>query len=206
MMRNLQWLADVLLLVMVACGGGGVPRLPVVLPDVVETVVPDVVEAAVDMTAPTAPSQLKAKANSLTSVILTWDGSTDDVGVMGYKVFDKGTEIGSVTTTTFRHDGLIVDSEHCYRVQAFDMAGNVSELSNEACVTLNTCSSGYHDGGDGTCVLDDDYAVLVQWELSPLGALNLKSSGYKMSCVLDTSFGGWSLQSTGYKLTAGFEP
>ena len=57
-----------------------------------------------------------------------------------------------------------------------------------------------------TCVHCQAGTVLVQWELSPLGALNLESSGYKMSCVLDTSFGGWSLQSTGYKLTTGFEP
>ena len=57
-----------------------------------------------------------------------------------------------------------------------------------------------------TCVHCQASTVLVQWELSPLGALNLESSGYKMSCVLETSFGGWSLQSTGYRLTTGFEP
>jgi len=121
---------------MAACGGGGGNGLPVVHSDVTETMVSDVVEETSDTTAPTSPSQLKAEANSPTSVILTWVGSLDNVGVTGYKVFDKDSEIGTVTVPTFSHDGLVAGVEHCYHVQAFDLAGNVSGASNEACITL----------------------------------------------------------------------
>ena len=142
MKRYMKCLVGVLCLGLVACGGGdGEPALPDVSNDVVETISSDQVEVVADTTAPTAPSQLQATADGLTAVNLTWVGSTDDVGVTGYKVFDKDAEIGTSTTTTFRHDGLVAGSEHCYRIRAFDLAGNVSDPCNEACVTLTETES-----------------------------------------------------------------
>src|SRR5258706_3749486 len=49
-----------------------------------------------DTQAPTVPANLAASAASSTSISLTWSASTDNVGVMNYKVFQSGTLLGTV--------------------------------------------------------------------------------------------------------------
>jgi len=155
---------------MVSCANSGTPQET--NPDTIEvldTTFFDNAEVTADQVAPTVPSDLTIALHSPTFVKITWMGSTDNIGVVGYKVFDQGEEIGTATTLTFNHDGLVPGSTHCYRVKAFDLAGNVSALSNEACITLDLladaidtdstdadamgCTEGYHDGGTGNCVV-----------------------------------------------------
>jgi len=178
MIRNMQWMAGVLCLCVAACGGGSnEPTLPDVHQDVVETVMSDGI--GFDTTAPTAPSQLKATYDGVTSVDLTWLESTDDMGVAGYKVFDNDVEVGTTVTATFRHDGLVVGSRHCYRVKAYDLAGNVSDLSKETCLTLEMTT----DVIEETDTQEDTSPDLDLGQPSDLVAHDVSATTYKNVAV-----------------------
>ena len=89
-----------------------------------------------DTVKPTTPSSLNATA-SPGQVALSWTGSTDNVGVTGYRIYRNGTQVGSVlgNVTTFTHTGL-TSGTYSYTVRAIDAAGNLSDASNTATVTV----------------------------------------------------------------------
>ena len=60
-----------------------------------------------DTTKPSAPSNLSG-VTSPGQVVLNWSGSTDNVGVTGYRIYRNGIQVGSVlgNLTTFTHTGL----------------------------------------------------------------------------------------------------
>jgi subtilisin family serine protease len=88
-----------------------------------------------DTTAPSAPGSLAATTLS-TSVRLTWTNSTDNVGVVGYKVFKNGTQVGTVTTNSYADASVTSGTTYSYYVKAYDAAGNVSAASNTVSVTV----------------------------------------------------------------------
>jgi hypothetical protein len=92
-----------------------------------------------DVIAPTAPGALVANG-ALGSAGLTWTASTDNTGVALYNVHRSMTSgftpsaanrIGQSTTTTFTDAG-VAPGTYFYVVTAQDIAGNVSDPSNEA--------------------------------------------------------------------------
>jgi chitodextrinase len=89
---------------------------------------------AADDMPPTTPSNLTATLNKK-KVSLTWNPSTDDVGVAGYRVFRDGKLVATVTGTT--HSENLPGGKHptaSYYVVAFDSAGNVSAASESVIV------------------------------------------------------------------------
>lgn len=93
----------------------------------------------VDTEAPTVPTNVTASDVSSTSVKLTWDASTDNVGVSSYLV-SYGSETKVVTEPEALIEGLSAATDYTFTVQAKDGAGNVSDLSDE--VTVTTLASG----------------------------------------------------------------
>ncbi|MEV6239141.1 discoidin domain-containing protein [Lentzea sp. NPDC051838] len=82
-----------------------------------------------DTQAPSAPSGLAFTQPQSGQIRLTWNASTDDVGVTGYDVYANGSLRTTVTGTTYtdsQPDGLRVT----YHVIAKDAAGNQSPASN----------------------------------------------------------------------------
>lgn len=59
-----------------------------------------------DAQPPTVPTNLAASALTSTSLTLTWQASTDNVGVAGYDIYNGSTKIGSTTGTTYNFTGL----------------------------------------------------------------------------------------------------
>jgi chitodextrinase len=89
-----------------------------------------------DTTAPTAPASLTSSGTTQTTTNLSWTGSTDNVAVTGYDVYQGTLVIGSTTTaTTFAVTGLTASTAYAFTVKAKDAAGNVSADSNTANVT-----------------------------------------------------------------------
>jgi chitodextrinase len=82
-----------------------------------------------DAQKPTAPWFLRATAGT-GQVALGWFGSTDNVGVTGYRIYRNGTQVGSVlgNLTTFTHTGLAAGT-YSYTVRAVDAVGNISDAS-----------------------------------------------------------------------------
>jgi glycosidase len=94
-----------------------------------------------DTTAPTVPDAVRATATG-TSVVLTWNPSTDATGVTGYRVTrtggTRGTVVTSVGSTVFTESGLEEKTTYTYAVVALDAAGNVSAASAAASATTGS--------------------------------------------------------------------
>lgn len=90
---------------------------------------------APDTQAPTAPSSLAASNVTQTTLTLSWNASTDNVGVTGYDVFQGSTNLGSVTGTSTNITGLSPATAYSFKVHAHDAAGNNSGFSNTVNVT-----------------------------------------------------------------------
>ncbi len=94
-----------------------------------------------DTQAPTAPTKVTASA-TYTSIVLTWDASTDDTAVTKYQVTrtggTKGTVVTDVGSTVLSDTGLEEKTAYTYTVKAMDAAGNISPASAEAKATTGT--------------------------------------------------------------------
>ena len=99
-------------------------------------------EPAGDTQAPTAPTNLTASNITETTASLSWNASTDNVGVTEYEVFSSGTSIGTVTSTGANITGLVANTTYSYTVRAKDAAGNSSAESNTATFTTPGGSGG----------------------------------------------------------------
>jgi chitodextrinase len=68
-------------------------------------------------------------------VKLTWGAATDDVGVVGYRVFANGVEVGYTSNLGYLVRRLVPETEYRFKVFAVDAAGNVSRRSRIAWAT-----------------------------------------------------------------------
>ena len=92
-----------------------------------------------DNAPPSTPSDLTGSP-SYNLVTLTWNASTDNVGVAGYNVYRcippepgqpcTGVWIANSTSTEYKDSGLAEGTPYTYQVQAFDLANNNSPLSD----------------------------------------------------------------------------
>ncbi|WP_418961298.1 carbohydrate binding domain-containing protein [Streptomyces tritici] len=90
-----------------------------------------------DTTAPTVPTGLNASVSD-TSVVLSWNASTDDEGVTGYQVTRTGgggTSVADTSSTVLSVTGLEAHTAYCWTVKALDAAGNLSTASAQKCAT-----------------------------------------------------------------------
>jgi len=95
-----------------------------------------------DTQAPTAPTGLAAPSKTQTSVTLTWNASTDNVGVTGYDIYNGSTLSGSTTgATSFTVTGLTPGTTYSFTVKAKDAAGNASAASSALSVTTSAVSN-----------------------------------------------------------------
>ncbi|MBQ0737079.1 reprolysin-like metallopeptidase [Aquimarina celericrescens] len=93
-----------------------------------------------DNEAPSAPTALAASNITQTTIDLSWNPSTDNVGVTGYDVYQGNTIIGTVTNTSYQATGLSPNTSYTFSITAKDAAGNESIASN--IVSATTQSSG----------------------------------------------------------------
>ncbi|MFD9593642.1 carbohydrate binding domain-containing protein [Kitasatospora sp. NPDC059973] len=91
-----------------------------------------------DTTAPSVPGSVNASATD-TSIVLTWEPSTDDTRVTGYQMTrtggTKGTSVINAGSTVYSDTGLEPRTVYTYTVKALDAAGNVSAASAAAVAT-----------------------------------------------------------------------
>jgi parallel beta-helix repeat protein len=92
--------------------------------------------ACPDTTPPSTPTGLSASNVSQTGLTLTWNASSDNVGVAGYDVYRNNTKMVTVTSTSSDQGGLACGTSYTFAVEAFDVAGNRSPRA-----PLNTSTS-----------------------------------------------------------------
>ena len=87
--------------------------------------------SASDTQAPTTPTNLTASAASSSQINLSWNASTDNVGVAGYKIYINGgtAPIATAAGTTYQSTGLVASTLYSYSVAAYDAASNTSAQS-----------------------------------------------------------------------------
>ncbi len=104
------------------------------------------VEEAPDTIPPSTPGNLEAMAGS-NSIGLSWDPSTDNQAVAGYIVYVDGVLYDSLSAsgTSIVITGLESETLYTFEVQAFDLAGNLSEFAE---ITIST-SAPVDAGEDG---------------------------------------------------------
>jgi len=87
-----------------------------------------------DATPPSAPTGLSGAANA-SQVYLSWNASTDNVGVAGYLIFRNGVLFDSTSGTTYRDLAVTPATHYSYTVAAYDGARNVSGQSGAFGIT-----------------------------------------------------------------------
>jgi len=90
-----------------------------------------------DTTRPSTPTGLTATVANSSVVNLSWNASTDNVGVTGYIVRRNGTQVATPVTTSFSDTSLSAGTTYRYTVAATDAAGNNSFLSTNASATTS---------------------------------------------------------------------
>ncbi|WP_019072676.1 galactose-binding domain-containing protein [Streptomyces hokutonensis] len=98
-----------------------------------------------DTSPPAAPAGLTVTGHTSNSVSLSWNTSTDNVGVTGYRILQvsgsTSTQVGTTGSTSFTVTGLGASTAYTFDVVALDAAGNVSQPSNQVTVTTDAPSS-----------------------------------------------------------------
>jgi hypothetical protein len=87
-----------------------------------------------DIEPPSVPTNL-GMDGILLGFIIAWDESTDNIGVLGYNIYRDGVFIDSTSDRYYTDSPLTTGIRYCYRVSAFDAAGNESQRSGEICAT-----------------------------------------------------------------------
>ena len=113
----------------------------------VVTYVVDNSDVEQDLQAPTPPVGLTIKAGKK-KADLSWQASTDNVAVVGYRVWRNGTLIGTPSGTTFSDFDYQKGASVEYQVEAYDAAGNISAPSDVLSTTDSSeAPSGSTKGG-----------------------------------------------------------
>jgi len=89
----------------------------------------------IDAIAPSVPSNAVATALSSAKIKLSWDASTDNVGVTGYHIYRDLALVATTTALDYTDSGLTASTTYAYTVSAVDAAGNESAQSATATAT-----------------------------------------------------------------------
>ena len=85
--------------------------------------------APADTTPPSTPAGLATSEVTQSSLTLSWDASTDDVGVAGYRLYENGNQVGASSSTSFSFSRLNCGTSYTLGVAAYDAAGNLSAMA-----------------------------------------------------------------------------
>jgi len=124
--------------------------------------------AAPDTQVPSVPGNLQGTAISPNRMDLTWNASSDNVGVSGYEVRRDGVLIASPAGTTHGDTGLTANTAYVYTVAARDAAGNTSAESGA--IMVSTLASPDTEAPSTPAVLQGSSAsttsVSLNWSAS----------------------------------------
>ena len=105
---------------------------------VVHSASTDATYTILDTVAPSQPLNLTATViNKSKQVKLTWQASSDNLGVSFYLISRNGVTVGTTTATDWHDSAWTAGATYTYVVRAVDAAGNTSQSSNTATITLS---------------------------------------------------------------------
>jgi chitodextrinase len=162
-----------------------------------------------DTTPPSAPTNLIATTNGLGQVNLTWNTSTDNVSVAGYRVFRNSVQIATAIAPSYTDATAAANTTYNYYVTAYDPTGNTSGSSNIATITtppppVNLTFTPSADTyvqsdlpttnfGSATQVVVDNSPVrnvLIRFTVSGVGTRQVVSAKLRLYCEDASGVGG----------------
>ena len=136
----------------------------------------DNIQAAwLDLESPSIPQNLLVESVTSDTVSLSWDASTDNIGVAGYRVYRDKQLVQEVQGEQFTDTGLMEDAEYTYEVRAFDAAGNQSEVSNR----INVRTKGIVDHKPPTTPMNVRATVVTENKVTLLWEASSDESGIR---------------------------
>ena len=87
------------------------------------------VRTLLDVTPPSAPTNVTATGVSVSRIQVSWTPAWDNLTVVKYKVYRDGALVGQPTGTSFSDSGLSPGSSYVYQVSAVDQSDNESVKS-----------------------------------------------------------------------------
>ncbi|HLO31462.1 MAG TPA: Ig-like domain-containing protein, partial [Anaerolineales bacterium] len=97
----------------------------------------NVFNAGGDTTPPSIPANVTAIAGGSSRADLAWGASTDNVAVVGYDIYRDNAFLAAVGAVTSYSDATVLQGvTYQYQVRARDGAGNLSDFSTAASVTI----------------------------------------------------------------------
>jgi glucose/arabinose dehydrogenase len=114
-----------------------------------------------DTQPPTTPTGLKGAAAG-TTVNLSWNAATDNIGVIAYDIFRNNSKVGSTAALNYADAGLAANTSFQYSVQARDAQNNVSASTPIVVVTTGTsCANAVCSVTEVTTDTDIPWGVAV---------------------------------------------
>ena len=93
--------------------------------------------ACADRQAPTVPASFTLAAATESTVLLTWQSSTDNIGVVAYGLYVAGLRVGTTSSPSATFSGLQCGRTYQIGVDAVDAAGNRSVVANASYSTTS---------------------------------------------------------------------
>jgi hypothetical protein len=132
-----------------------------------------------DVTNPSVPTNVAAVATGVPGeALVSWDASTDNVGVAGYRIYRNGVLVATAgpTDTSITVPGLPV-GDSTIAVSAFDAAGNESATASVLLI-MNDTSAPTAPANVAAATTSNPYEALVSWDAS---TDNVAVAGYHIS-------------------------
>lgn len=145
--------------------------------------------------APTIPQNIQANSEGQGQILVEWDPSTDDSGIVQYELYRK-TAGGTYTafqmdSNTYRMDsGLSPNTTYYYKVQALDAQFNPSGFNGEAHATTDPATGG---GGGGGCFDIESLVTMASGQSKKLKNIEIgdKLQGFSFPNEIDESDGDY---------------
>lgn len=104
---------------------------------------------------PTTPQNLHGTGSTTSTISMAWNASTDNLGVMGYRVYRNGAQVGTSTGTTYTDTGLNYSTSYNYQVDAYDAVPSYSAKSTTVALSTSapSCYTWSRTTSNGDCYL-----------------------------------------------------
>ena len=144
--------------------------------------------ALVDTQAPSVPTGVVKSATTDTATTISWNASTDNVGVAAYLVLRNNVQIASTAATSFNDSGLSPSTTYSYTVRARDASGNTSAASAPVSVVTTTAGGNtatvYYRSSANWATVNLHYAPTGgNWTTVPGIAMASACSGWMVKTV-----------------------
>jgi chitodextrinase/lysophospholipase L1-like esterase len=153
--------------------------------------------------APSRPTGLHVTGATPSTISLSWNASSDDGQVTGYRIYRNGVKIASSSGPSFTDSGLNSSTTYKYEVRAADDDGLFSPISDSvngqttvggSHNAFNTISAASFDGASGVSVSGSDLINLDDGDYARYTQVNFGAGARSVNLDLalnPSNRGGW---------------